>query len=529
MAFGSIHIHLFLDNLDEMKSVPPRRMMRVLVVEDSMTQAQLHRVNLSRHGFEVEWVTSLADVTKRLKQPGIDIVLLDLSLPDSDGIDTFFRVHAAAESIPIVVISAEDNENVAMQALKGGAQDYLIKGKAPGEAIVRCLYYAMERSQIEAELRHSEKMTRLMLENSYDAFFAVDQAGEIIGWNGQAENTFGYSRAEVIGKTLGETIVLPRFLYAHLRQMDKMLTTGESKILNRRSEILMRRKDGTEVPIELVVFKVDLGDSSTYCSFAHDISERHQIQLRNRQLNEELERRVEERTSELVRSNAELQQFAKIASHDLQEPLRTIEGYTNLLAKRYKGKLDQDADDFIDYIQDGASRMLLLIQGVLTHSSIGSTDLKPVEIVDVDDVIEIVTRNLSLAIHESDAKIEYHDLPTVVGNKSELVQLFQNLVGNAIKYRGTLSPVIKISAEENVHEWVFSVEDNGIGIDPKYSEKIFDMFARLHGKTEYSGTGIGLAICKKIVETHGGRIWVQSEPGRGSIFLFTLHRFNLSD
>jgi len=512
-----------------MKNVPPRRMMRVLVVEDSMTQAQLHRVNLSRHGFEVEWVTSLAEVTKRLQKPGVDIVLLDLSLPDSDGIETFFRVHAAAESIPVVVISGEDNEAVAMQALKGGAQDYLIKGKAPGEAIVRCLYYAMERSQIEAELRHSEKMTRMMLENSYDAFWAVDQAGEIIGWNRQAENTFGFSRSEVIGKTLAETIVLPRYVEAHLRQMDKMLTTGESRILNRRSEILMRRKDGVEVPIELVVFKVDLGDSTTFCAFAHDISERRQIQNRNRELNQELERRVEERTAELVRSNAELQQFAKIASHDLQEPLRTIEGYANLLAKRYKGKLDKDADEFIDYILDGSTRMLQLIQGVLTHSSIGATDLKPVEMVNVQDLIQTVIRNLSLAIRESHANVEYHNLPTVVANKSELVQLFQNLIGNAIKYRGTRAPVIKLSAEENVHEWVFSVEDNGIGIDPKYSEKIFDMFARVHGKTEYSGTGIGLAICKKIVETHGGRIWVQSDPGNGSIFLFTLHRFNLSD
>lgn len=506
-----------------------RRLMRVLVVEDSITQAQLHRVNLSRHGFEVEWVGSLAEVVKRLQLPGIDIVLLDLSLPDSEGIDTFFRVHAAAETIPIVVISGEDNEQVALQALKGGAQDYLIKGKAPGEAIVRCLYYAMERSQIEAELRHSEKMTRQILENAYDAFWAVDSAGEIIGWNNQAENTFGYSRSEVIGKTIAETLIPPRYLASHLRIMEEMLTTGTSRILNRRSEILMRRKDTVEVPVELVVFKVELGDSRTFCAFAHDITERRQLAERTKELNEELERRVQERTAELVRSNAELQQFAKIASHDLQEPLRTIEGYANLLAKRYKGRLDKDADEFIDYILDGIGRMLLLIQGVLTHSGIGSTDLKPVEMVDVREVIHTVERNLSLSIQESKATIRYSDLPTVVANKSELLQLFQNLIGNAIKYRGDIAPVIKISAEENVHEWVFSVEDNGIGIDPQYSDKIFDMFSRLHGKTQYAGTGIGLAICKKIVETHGGRIWVQSEPGRGSIFLFTLHRFMLTE
>lgn len=506
-----------------------RRLMRVLVVEDSVTQAQLHRVNLSRHGFEVEWVTSLARVVKRLQDPGIDIVLLDLSLPDSEGIDTFFRVHAAAETIPIVVISAEDDEKVALQALKGGAQDYLIKGKAPGEAIVRCLYYAMERAQIEAELRHSEKLTRLILENSYDAFWAIDSAGEIIGWNRMAEETFGFKRSEVIGKTLAETLILPRYLGQHLELMEEMLTTGTSRILNRRSEILMRTRDEREVPIELVVFKVELGDSKTFCAFAHDISERRAIQERTRELNEELERRVQERTAELVRSNAELHQFAKIASHDLQEPLRSIEGYAQLLAKRYKGKLDNEADEFIGFILDGVSRMVQLIQGVLTHSRIGATDLKPVEAVDMQEVLHTVQANLSALIRENHAQILFDNLPNVVANKSEMLQLMQNLVGNAIKYRGEIDPVIKISAEENVHEWVFSVEDNGIGIDAKYSEKIFDMFARLHGKTQYSGTGIGLAICKKIVETHGGRIWVQSEPGHGSIFLFTLHRFQMSE
>jgi PAS domain S-box-containing protein len=503
--------------------------MRVLVVEDSVTQAQLHRVNLSRHGFEVEWVTSLADVVKRLKNPGIDIVLLDLSLPDSEGIDTFFRVHAAAESIPVVVISAEDDEKVALQALKGGAQDYLIKGKAPGEAIVRCLYYAMERAQIESELRHSEKLTRLILENSYDAFWAIDAAGEIIGWNRMAEETFGYRREEVIGKTLAETLILDRYMEQHLQLMDEMLATGTSRILNRRAEVLMQRKDGSEVPVEMVVFKVELGDTKTFCAFAHDITERREIQIRRQELNEELERRVQERTEELVRSNAELQQFAKIASHDLQEPLRSIEGYASLLAKRYKGKLDKDGDEFIEFIQDAVQRMVQLIQGVLAHSSIGATDLKPVETVDLTEVIETVEANLRALIKENRATISYESLPKVVANKSEMLQLFQNLVGNAIKYRGERDPVIKISAEENVHEWVFSVEDNGIGIDPRYAEKIFDMFARLHGKTQYAGTGIGLAICKKIVETHGGRIWVQSEPGHGSIFLFTLHRFQLSD
>jgi PAS domain S-box-containing protein len=466
----------------------------------------------------------LSEVVKRLVEPGIDVCLLDLTLPDSSGIETFFTVHNVTEDLPIVILSADDDEDIALQAMKGGAQDYLIKGRATPDAIARCLSYAVERNQIEAELRHNEKLTRLILENSYDAFWAIDNGGEIIGWNKQAENLFGFKRDEVIGKTLAETVVLPRFADAHARRMDQILATGTSDILNRRAEILLQHKDGHEVPVELVVFPVQIGEIRTYCAFAHDISERKLIEERTRRLNEELERRVEERTTALMQSNAQLQQFAKIASHDLQEPLRSIEGYASLLARRYKGKLDQDADDFIEFIQDGISRMLELIHSVLLHSSIGSSDVKPVSPIDMQKVVRDVLENLQHSIEESGTTVDVGRLPEVVANRTEMVQLFQNLIGNAIKYRGQIKPQIKITCEENVHEFAFSVEDNGIGIDPKYSGKIFDMFARLHGKTEYRGTGIGLAICKKIVETHGGRIWVQSEPGKGSIFIFTLPR-----
>jgi PAS domain S-box-containing protein len=501
-----------------------RRVLRVLLVEDSATQAHVRRSQLVRHGFEVEVLTRLSEVLKRLPQGGIDVVLLDLTLPDSTGIETFFAVHSVAEDLPVVILSADDDEDIALQAMKGGAQDYLIKGRATPDAIARCLYYAVERNQIEAELRHNEKMTRLILENSYDAFWAIDNAGEIIGWNKQAENTFGYSREEVIGKTIAETLVLPRFLENHLSVMDEMLATGTSRILNRRADILLRKKDGSEVPVELVIFPVQVGEIRTFCAFAHDISERQEIQERTKRLNEELENRVHERTQALINSNAQLQQFAKIASHDLQEPLRSIEGYANLLAKRYKGKLDSDADDFINFILDGISRMLDLIQAVLVHSGIGTSDVKVTAPVDMRKVLKEVLDNLEAAIAESHTKVEFGEMPTIMANRTEMVQLFQNLIGNGIKYRGEQAPVIRVTCEENVHEMVFSVEDNGIGIDPKYSGKIFDMFARLHGKTQYQGTGIGLAICKKIVETHGGRIWLQSEPGKGSIFIFTLPR-----
>lgn len=511
--------------------LPYERLMRVLVVEDSFTQAQIHQMNLLRRGFQVEWVTNLHEVLIRLKDPGIDVVLLDLSLPDSRGIDTFFKVKTAAEGVPVVVMSAMDDEETALEALHGGAQDYLIKGQATNDMLVRCLRYAFERGRVEQELRDSEKRLRLIIENSYDAFIAFDASGQIRGWNHQAENTFGWSRDEVLGRNLADTIIPLRFLPAHKRDMFNLMTRGTGKLLNRRAEMQLLHRDGREIPVEIALFPVKLGGTTdSYCAFLHDISARREMERRNKEWNDELERRVQERTEELRRSNAELQQFAKVASHDLQEPIRAIQGYSQLLAKRYKGKLDSDANEFIDFILDGCSRMIKLIQAVLQHASIGTTDVKAVQFVDCRIVMEEALANLKASIEESKTTVRFGELPTVVANRQEMVQLFQNLIGNAIKYREPgRNPKIHISAEANVHEWVFSVQDNGIGIDPRYTEKIFDMFARLHGKTQYSGTGIGLAICKKIVETHGGHIWVESELGNGSIFLFTILRFRKED
>jgi light-regulated signal transduction histidine kinase (bacteriophytochrome) len=260
-----------------------------------------------------------------------------------------------------------------------------------------------------------------------------------------------------------------------------------------------------------------------YCTFVNDITERLEIERKRRQINQELERRVQERTAELQRSNEELHQFAKVASHDLQEPLRSIEGFADLLAKRYKDRLDHDANEFIDFILEGTNRMEQLIQAVLAHSRISEEGEKTeAPLTDVNSVIKEVLANLSQSISETGATFDIGTMPTVRVDRSQLIQLFQNLINNAIKYTGSNIPHISVSAELNVGEWLFSVQDNGIGIDSKYAERIFDMFARLHGRTKYSGTGMGLAICKKIVTTHGGRIWMESEVGQGSIFFFTL-------
>ncbi len=228
-----------------------------------------------------------------------------------------------------------------------------------------------------------------------------------------------------------------------------------------------------------------------------------------------------QRTEELARSNKELEQFAYVASHDLQEPLRMVASFTQLLARRYRGKLDADADEFIHYAVDGATRMQILINDLLSYSRIGSRN-KPFEPVNLNSVLQRALANLHVAIEESHAKIIHDELPDTQGDITQLTQLFQNLIGNAIKFRGELPPEIQVKVSDADKYWRFEVRDNGIGIAPEFFERIFVIFQRLHNKEEYPGTGIGLSICKKIVERHGGQIEVQSERGQGTAFIFTL-------
>jgi light-regulated signal transduction histidine kinase (bacteriophytochrome) len=229
---------------------------------------------------------------------------------------------------------------------------------------------------------------------------------------------------------------------------------------------------------------------------------------------------LERSVVELTRSNADLQQFAYVASHDLQEPLRMVASYTQLLAKRYKGKLDADADEFITFAVEGATRMQQLIKDLLAYSRV-TTQRAPSEPTECAPALVIALNNLHMAIEKEQAVVTYDPLPTIVADDTQLTQLFQNLIGNAIKFRGDQPPRVHLSAIRKDHEWVFAVRDNGIGIDPQYADRVFVIFQRLHTPADYPGTGIGLALCKKIVERHGGRIWVDSSPGQGATFYFT--------
>ena len=246
------------------------------------------------------------------------------------------------------------------------------------------------------------------------------------------------------------------------------------------------------------------------------LREKHERGLRH-----QAEKDLAKKADELARSNADLEQFAYVASHDLQEPLRMVAAYTQLLAERYRGKLDENADKFIGYASEGAVRMQVLIQDLLAFSRVGRKEGTLAD-VDCNAVLDELRQTLTAAIQESAADIRYENLPSVWVDRTQMVQIFQNLIGNAIKFRGKEPPAISVQAEHKGDDWLFSVKDNGIGIAPEYADNIFVVFQRLHARTEYPGNGIGLAICKKIVERYGGRIWVESQTAAGSTFKFTI-------
>lgn len=257
-----------------------------------------------------------------------------------------------------------------------------------------------------------------------------------------------------------------------------------------------------------------------------DLEQKVADRTRDLAMEVEVRRSAEEQLSrqaaELSRSNVELQQFAYVASHDLQEPLRMVASYLELLARRYRGKLDAEADEFINYAVDGATRMKALIGDLLMYSRVGREELHP-EPVNMEEVLARTLVNLKMIIEETGAEITHSALPILGGDRSQLVQLFQNLIANALKFRSDATPQIHINAiETDAADWLFSVRDNGIGMEMQYADRIFIIFQRLHSRAEFPGTGIGLAVCKKIVERHGGRIWVESEPGVGTTFFFTL-------
>jgi PAS domain S-box-containing protein len=363
----------------------------------------------------------------------------------------------------------------------------------------------------ERELRQSHAMFEGILAIASDAVVCIDESHRIVFFNQGAEKMFGHRASEALGQPL-QLLIPPQFRPGHAEQIEKF---GRSPVAARqmgeRGTIAGLRKSGEVFPAEASISKLGVGASIIFTAVLRDVTER-------RAAEEALARQA----AELTRSNRELEQFAYVASHDLQEPLRMVASYTQLLGRRYGAKLDDDAREFISFAVDGVTRMQALINDLLAYSRAGTREA-PFEVVEAEAVLDRVLATLEPTIMEAGATVVRQQLPTVLADPVQLGQVLQNLVQNAIKFRRPeVSPVVRISAEPVGGEWVFTIADNGIGIAPEFRARIFSLFQRLHSRDEYPGTGIGLSICQKIVERHGGRIWVEGTPGEGSIFRFTL-------
>jgi PAS domain S-box-containing protein len=376
-------------------------------------------------------------------------------------------------------------------------------------------------------LRLSDARYRRLFETAQDGILILDaETGQVVDANPFMKELLGYSQEEFLGRKLWEIGPFKgedasKSAFAELQVNDRLHYEG----------LPLEAKDGRRVEVEFIS-NAYLVDATRFiqCNI-RDITERMRVNQALETANKEMAFQVEEKgkradelvmiNAELARSNAELEQFAYVATHDLQEPLRAVASCVQLLQKRYEGQLDEKAQEFIAHAVDGTKRMQTLINDLLAYSRI-STHAQVFASTNCEMVLQEALANLMVAIAESGAVVTRDALPMVSGDATQLTQLFQNLIGNALKFRGEPPPQIHIGAVHNNGDWRFSVADNGIGMEPQYFERVFLVFQRLHTRKDYQGTGIGLAICKKVVERHGGRIWAESEPGQGATFCFTI-------
>jgi PAS domain S-box-containing protein len=393
---------------------------------------------------------------------------------------------------------------------------------------VRSRTVALETEVAErqsAERRSNEQSARInsIVNSVVDAIITIDSNGLIESANSASERMFGYQRDELIGRNVKMLMPEP-YRSEHDQYLRNYAQSGVPKIIGIGREVTGVRKDGSEFPVDLAVSQVQLGDRHMFTGVVRDISDRKRSESDLIRANEELARRaasIERFNKQLARSNDELKQFAYVASHDLQEPLRKVTSFCEMLRDEYRDRLDGEALTYIDYAVSGALRMKALVTDLLEYSRV-ETQGKPLEPTSADKALALAIDNLELTIAEAGATVEVSPLPVVAADNAQLTRLFQNLIGNAIKYRGDAPPRVDVWAEEENGEWVFHVQDNGLGIDPQYHSRIFVIFQRLHSREAYAGTGIGLAVCKRIVERFGGRIWVESALGKGSDFCFAL-------
>jgi signal transduction histidine kinase/FixJ family two-component response regulator len=488
---------------------------RVLLADDNADMRE-YITRLLGERYQVLAVSNGEEALRLAISESPDLILSDVMMPGLDGFALLGELRARPETktIPVVLLSARAGEESRVEGLGAGADDYLIKPFTARELLARvAAHLSMRRRRVEAERELRESQTTL--QSFYDSSpFLMglaeikDQSLVAIYFNTTAATFLTRDAKYIPGNTaegLGVSAEIDSLWMKYFQQSQR-----EGHFI--RFEYQHPRPEGSCWLSACVNFLGNgPGDCPRFSFVAEDVTERKNNEALLRQANDELRR-----------ANADLEQFAYSASHDLQEPLRQIAVYSQMLEKKYNGILDGKASQYLAYCIDGAHRMEMLLDGLLAYSQVARTPDSPINSVDVGEVVDSVLKNLSTTIQEARAEISTSALPVVQGEPVPLVLLFQNLISNALKYRSKEKPRVNITASRAASHWLFAVEDNGIGIPKEFQTQIFGIFKRLHSRAQYSGTGIGLAICQKIVERNGGRIWVESTPESGSTFFFTL-------
>ena len=484
---------------------------RILLADDNADMRTYIR-RLLGDNYEVEAVSNGVQALAGARQHPPDLILTDVMMPELDGFGLLKELRAddATRTIPVILLSARAGEDARVEGLEAGADDYIVKPFTSRELLARVgAHLALSRLRREAaererDLRGEAEAARenvvSILESIRDGFFAFDSNWRITYVNSAGVQALGKSREELIGRQIWH--LFPEIVDTALEKYYRRAMADRVHLqLENFYEPWQRWFD-------IRIYPANDGGISV---FFQDITERKNA--------EEAARRT---TAALKRANADLEQFAYSATHDLQEPLRTVKAYCQLLERRFQGRLGPEADEIIAYCVEGARRMELLINDLLAYTRASGASDEVQQTADLNLAFDAALLNLSAAIVQSGASITHDPLPALKIGATHSQQILQNLIGNAIKYRSEEPPRIHVSAVEQDGTWVFSVQDNGIGIAPQYKERVFGLFKRLHSSAKYSGTGMGLAICKKLVERYGGRIWVESEEGRGATFFFTI-------
>jgi PAS domain S-box-containing protein len=493
------------------------RPLRVLFIEDSEDDTLFLLNHLGRQGYEVKYerVETSEAMEAAIDQQDWDLILCDHSMSHFNSSSALNLVKKRGLDLPFILVAGRIGEENAVAALKAGAQNYIFKQNLDP------LVPIIERELTEAEARRDRKLMQENLIRTKERLEEIISLSAAVIYTCRPSEKFAATFVtENITAHLGyepqECIKDPKWWVNHIHPEDAPRIYAELPRLFEKGhyvhEYRFLHKNGTYhwLHDDSRLVRDSAGNPHEIIGSLLDITNRKQD-----------ERRLAQTVEQLKNSNTELEHFAYVASHDLQEPLRIVSSFAQLLARRYQGKLEAEGQEFIAYIVDGANRMQELIKDLLTYSRVATrgNSFAPVN---SEIALKEAIANIQTAVEECNAVITYDPLPTVVADTIQLVQVFQNLISNALKFRQDEPPRVHVHSEENGGEWLFAIRDNGIGMDMQYADRVFAIFQRLHSHQKYPGTGIGLAICKKAVERTKGRIWFESQLGKGTTFYFTL-------